>query len=78
MTKAPWTAKEVSNLVARQKDSEFTPYMCKTCPADSNRKSTILVPTDLGWACPTCGRVVQTWAYVEDVSGDYRTRSLWR
>ena len=78
MTKVPWTAKEVKNLQSYQADPDFTSYMCKVCPPDSWHTSTVLEPTDNGWLCPKCGKIVQTWAYASDTSGEFKNGTWWR
>lgn len=60
--RAPWSIREVKNLVLRQQNGRLSPYTCHV-------HLTVLSPTKGGWYCPTHGSIVQHWAYKADCLG---------
>ena len=66
---APWCAEEVAALERRQVDPANPPYTCNRCPSP-------LVPKSEGWYCPSCGRLVQTWAHRVDLDRRLPSPSL--
>lgn len=69
MIKAPWTAKQIQNLEARQIRFGLHPYTCGNCSGQG--ETTDLIPHRDGWYCPRCDFMVQDWAHSSDVTGEF-------
>lgn len=65
-----WSKGEIVNLGAFQKAKNLQSYRCD-CGVD-------LKPTDLGWYCINCEKIIQNWAHDMDVVGDLHSLILFR
>lgn len=60
-----WSDEQVENLKRRQTMTHLHPYTC------GNGCGSNLEPTNEGWFCPKCQKIIQTWAHGADLTGEW-------